>query len=292
MSFLSDYYPQQGNLDIQNIVLKTGNQTISGVKNFISRPTYNGSGLAITGEFITVANLDTQNIVLRTGDQLISGIKTFSSRPTFNGTGLATTGDFLTGAFLTLESLENANLNISGLVGVTTGQLFVSGFVEIVTGAFIKRDDFLWTGSVNNLNQVKNKFPGQIVYVTGDKNLYFYKSGAATEWEKIVTNDLDDIKTYQGNFQITNADNGQIIYVNNSITTTGTLAHFTVPNTIRDGFNVSIVQMGNGVIEFPDGLNYAIRNRYTARRTAGQYAIASIIKLPGVNEFLLYGDVI
>ena len=34
----------------QNVVYSTGNQTISGVKNFASRPTFNGSGLALTGE--------------------------------------------------------------------------------------------------------------------------------------------------------------------------------------------------------------------------------------------------
>jgi hypothetical protein len=34
----------------QNVVYTTGNQNISGVKNFISRPTFNGSGLATTGD--------------------------------------------------------------------------------------------------------------------------------------------------------------------------------------------------------------------------------------------------
>jgi hypothetical protein len=33
-----------------NVVYTTGNQTISGVKNFASRPTFNGSGLALTGD--------------------------------------------------------------------------------------------------------------------------------------------------------------------------------------------------------------------------------------------------
>lgn len=34
----------------QNVVYVTGNQTISGIKNFASRPTFNGSGLATTGD--------------------------------------------------------------------------------------------------------------------------------------------------------------------------------------------------------------------------------------------------
>ena len=36
----------------QNSVYITGNQTISGVKNFTSRPTFNGSGLATTGDLV------------------------------------------------------------------------------------------------------------------------------------------------------------------------------------------------------------------------------------------------
>lgn len=35
---------------ISNVVFTSGNQIISGVKNFTSRPTFNGSGFAITGE--------------------------------------------------------------------------------------------------------------------------------------------------------------------------------------------------------------------------------------------------
>ena len=290
---LSSFYPVT--IGTGSFVYSTGDQTISGVKNFASRPTFNGSGLAMTGEFITVGNLDTQNIVLRTGDQLISGVKTFTSRPTFNGSGLAITGEFITSV-----DLENFDLNVTGLVGVTTGQLFVSGFVEIVTGAFVKREDFLWTGAVPVfpdgvppiLNQVNNKFPGQIVYSTGDRNLYFYKSGSAVEWEKIVTNDVDDTVTFTNNFTLNNFNNGQVIYVNKATITTGSLNHTSFPNLINDGFNVTLIQIGNGFIEFPDTATYAFKNRIQARRTAGKYAIASILKIPNSNEFLLYGDVV
>lgn len=66
-----------------NLVYNSGNQTISGIKTFNSRPIYNGEGLVIPSD---LANQN--NLVFITGDQTISGIKEFKSRPTVNGTGV------------------------------------------------------------------------------------------------------------------------------------------------------------------------------------------------------------
>ena len=56
-----------GSLNQIRPVYLTGNQTISGVKNFLSRPTFSGSGLALTGEGVQLS-----------GAQTIFGRKTFS----------------------------------------------------------------------------------------------------------------------------------------------------------------------------------------------------------------------
>lgn len=81
--------------DLNNLVYTTGNQTISGNKNFAFRPTVDGTGVltfADTGNFnITVTALLTgENVVFTTGDQTISGNKTFTSVPTVNGIPLST----------------------------------------------------------------------------------------------------------------------------------------------------------------------------------------------------------
>jgi photosystem II stability/assembly factor-like uncharacterized protein len=57
-----------------NLVYNTGEQTISGTKNFISRPTVNGTGVLLQGE---AADVSLNNVVYTTGDQNISGIKSF-----------------------------------------------------------------------------------------------------------------------------------------------------------------------------------------------------------------------
>ena len=59
--------------DTINAVAKTGNQIISGVKTFASRPTVNGTGVLLSGE---AAGLPS-TLVYTTGNQIISGAKTF-----------------------------------------------------------------------------------------------------------------------------------------------------------------------------------------------------------------------
>ena len=73
-----------------NIVFTTGDQTISGIKTFNSRPTLNGTGFLLSGE---AAQVDLSTTVRTTGNQTISGIKTFASRPTVNSTGILFSGE-------------------------------------------------------------------------------------------------------------------------------------------------------------------------------------------------------
>ena len=61
-------------LTAPNLVYNTGNQTISGVKAFDSRPTVNGTGVLLSGE---AAQVDLSSTVRTTGNQNISGQKRF-----------------------------------------------------------------------------------------------------------------------------------------------------------------------------------------------------------------------
>lgn len=60
----------------EDLVYLTGNQTISGVKTFITRPQVNGTGVLLSGEGGDVAILP-DTIVYTTGNQIISGNKAF-----------------------------------------------------------------------------------------------------------------------------------------------------------------------------------------------------------------------
>jgi len=79
------------------IVYTTGDQNVSGIKNFYSRPTVNGTGVLLSGE---AASLPT-TIVYTTGDQTISGLKDFTTRPTVSTTPVLLSGDAIISGDLT-----------------------------------------------------------------------------------------------------------------------------------------------------------------------------------------------
>jgi hypothetical protein len=153
-----------------------------------------------------------------------------------------------------------------------------------------------WTGDAENLNQIAingaNRYPGLVTYVTGDQNLYVFQGNNI--WEKIVTTNVDSVTTINTNFTFSRDLNGQVIYVNSSQNITATLPSIGLPLTALPlGYNVSIVQLGDGNVVFTNGgINGGFfRNRLNLNRTAGQYAVASILKL-NTTEFLLYGDLV
>lgn len=84
-------------VEAPNIVYNTGNQTISGVKTFATRPTVNGTGVLLSGEAASLPS----TIVYTTGNQTISGVKTFigdhfiSGNTTITGHFAATSKSFL-----------------------------------------------------------------------------------------------------------------------------------------------------------------------------------------------------
>jgi hypothetical protein len=62
-------------IDTGIFVSLSGDQNVSGVKNFYSRPTVNGTGVLLSGEAAALG----QNVVYTTGNQTISGVKTFNT---------------------------------------------------------------------------------------------------------------------------------------------------------------------------------------------------------------------
>jgi Na+-transporting NADH:ubiquinone oxidoreductase subunit NqrA len=97
-----------------NVVFTTGNQDISGVKNFYSRPTVNGSGVLLIGETGSVVLPNT--LVYTTGDQTINGLKDFTTRPTVNTIPVLLSGEVNT----TISGvLYSAQINIKNDNGST-----------------------------------------------------------------------------------------------------------------------------------------------------------------------------
>lgn len=120
----------------QNIVFTTGDQNISGAKNFYSRPTVNGTGVLLSGEGGAAVNTGSLTGAFYPLNSNPSGYLTgvdLSNYVTKSSTGsFVTTGQ--TGVFITSSQ---------------TGQFVSTGS----TGSFIttsQTGQFVWTGSTGN----------------------------------------------------------------------------------------------------------------------------------------------
>jgi len=86
-------------------------------------------------------------------------------------------------------------------------------------------------------------------------------------------------------YTFTDIDNGKII------TTTGSVASsFTIPESLVNGWNSTIFQSGSGQLTFLTGAaSVQLLNRQTHTKTAGQYALVSLLQV-SPNIYLLAGD--
>lgn len=65
----------------------------------------------------------------------------------------------------------------------------------------------------------------------------------------------------------------------------------TVPSGLSDGFDCLVIQMGTGEITLSTGVGVTINSGNNARKTAYQYAAASLLWL-GVDSYLLTGEIV
>ena len=120
----------------REVVHKTSDETISGIKTFASRPTVNGTGVLLSGE---AAALPT-TIVYTTGNQIISGIKTFA------------------------EGVDLNNIDYLNLSGVDV--TITSGVVALTNRPTVNGTGVLLSGEASAIT-----LPTTIVYTTGDQTI-------------------------------------------------------------------------------------------------------------------------
>ena len=132
-----------------NLVYNTGDQNISGVKNFASRPTVNGTGVLLIGEASAITLPST--IVYTTGDQIISGNKTFVNNVAISGTGI----------FSSVKVSNIDKLLLSGIDVVISGNSSVNVYNQI----YISGNPVL-TGVIPTTQTISN-----VVYTTGNQTI-------------------------------------------------------------------------------------------------------------------------
>jgi hypothetical protein len=163
-----------------NLIYNTGEQFVSGLKKFDTRPTVNGTGVLLSGE---AASLPT-TIVYTTGNQSISGNKTF------NNTLSVGTISGLSAPY------GSPSIHIKGLNnGTDFGGSFVGGYVEVIGGSGNNGG-----GNVSILggDYSNQKYGGLINLIgsqvninndnTASRPVTFYKTGASSPQQNLSIN--------------------------------------------------------------------------------------------------------
>ena len=220
----------------------TGNQTISDIKTFTSRPTVNGTGVLLIGEIATLPN----TIVFTTGDQTISGVKTFNLQPILSGNPLITGVNLSSYATATnLQSTGSTLLtNINSLSGTLTS-----------TYATITNLASTGTSLINNINSLS----GSAVLTYGNQSISgvktFFNSGifstSGASAVSLLNNPLSIVGSGNSYLQVniqnratgTNATADLVITANNGTDST----NFINLGINNSGYNDSNFSNGTGL---------------------------------------------
>lgn len=85
-------------------------------------------------------------------------------------------------------------------------------------------------------------------------------------------------------YTLSSSDAGKLISIEHASTIT-----VTVPTGLDVGFNCSFLQKGAGSLDFSASNGVTLNNRQSYTKTAGQYAMATLIAYEA-NKFVLTGD--
>jgi len=85
-------------------------------------------------------------------------------------------------------------------------------------------------------------------------------------------------------YTLSSSDAGKLIAVEHA-----SLITVSIPTGLDVGFNCSFLQKGSGSIEFSASNGLTLSNRQSYTKTAGQYAMATLIAYE-TNKFVLTGD--
>jgi hypothetical protein len=214
----------------------------------------------VNGGTGTTTSTGTGSVVLNTNATLANPTLTTPTLGVASGTSLALTGTTAS------NSTSSGTLTVAGGVGVA-GQIYAGGIQNTPIG-----NTTASSGSFTTIVASGN--------ITATGNLTGGNSNSSS-----ISGFAANIVSISADYPITSADNGKVIQ-----STGGTSITITIPNSLPNGFNCTVVQMGTGQITFSRStFTPSIINRTGFTKTASQYSVVSILHL-GSNNILVTGE--
>lgn len=225
---LSQFYPTSINQN--NFVYATGDQRISGQKDFAIRPTVNGAPVVLYGEFCPEDNnngpgVAPDDVVFITGDQAVFGQKQFENATNLEGAKFLASGE---GKFL--EKYFDVNLSSDNLDYYSpaypnsivflkisesnTYSIYLPDTEYVAEGNFIKYV-FEETPTISSeFGQWYDSGDAEFLPSSGDyDNTYYVNSGLAIDF---YSNGFDASGNYESSFKLTSiypAKNDNISFI-------------------------------------------------------------------------------
>lgn len=184
-------------------------------------------------------------------------------------------------------------LNGKAQTGIGTTTPSASAKLEVASSTQGFLPPRLALTATNAASPVSSPATGLIVYNTATigtapNNVvpgYYFWNGSA--WVNFIASNTSTGLTNDQtgtSYTLTSADNGKIITLNNASAITLNVPYFFI------GFNCMILQKGAGQVTLAiNGTTTNILNRYNFTKTAGQYAMLSLVCIEA-NKYVSSGD--
>jgi hypothetical protein len=151
-------------------------------------------------------------------------------------------------------------------------------------------DDYTYTGFGTNSptvrldvvgdNTTAARFSSGSVIISGNLTVTgsIFVSGSS------IYGQVAELTSSTTNYTLVRQDSGKFLNVNS-----GSAVTVTVPTGLPTGFTVSLCQLGAGQVTVSGAVGVTINNRQTHTKTAGQYAVVSLIGT-SANTYIFVGD--